>query len=89
MTDKVIDFSHHDIRREILKLRDYDWVHCHITDKAITIGGKTYSLDTDLSYSCDKDVPELYFGETEQDRETTLELTVIEKLLLSPKYSLY
>ena len=46
--NQIIDFSHHEMRREIFKLRDQDWIHVHISDQAITIDGRIHSLQTCL-----------------------------------------
>ena len=60
--NKVIDFSHHDMRRELFKFRDDDWVSVHITDQALMIAGKVYSLNTDLQYKAK--LPDTYFGDS-------------------------
>ena len=59
--NRTVDFSIHGIRRELVKLRDQDWVHVHITKRAMTIDGRTYSLQTNLSF--ESKLPNLYFGQ--------------------------
>ena len=58
--NRTVDFSIHGIGRELVKLRDQDWVHVHITKRAMTIEGRTYSLQTNLSF--ESKLPNLYFG---------------------------
>ena len=58
---RLIDFSWHDIRREMIKLRDTDWIHTKITQLSLSLGGKVYSLETDLEY--EMELPTAYFGE--------------------------
>ena len=42
--DRVIDFSMHDKLRDVTKLSEQDWSHVHITSRALTFDGVTYSL---------------------------------------------
>ena len=57
---EVIDFSAHEKLKEIVKLRDNDWTHVHITRRALTFDGDTYNLNTELSRPMT--IPKDYYG---------------------------
>ena len=73
--DRIIDFSIHNKLRDVTRLRDQDWSHVHISERALTFDGVTYSLQTDLSQEVE--LPEKYFGEAEEDKEDTKNTTVV------------
>ena len=58
---KMVDFSKHNLLKEVSALRDNDWAHVHVTDRSLSIGEVCYNLNSDLSVPIT--VPEHYFGE--------------------------
>ena len=69
-----VDFSaiHKDKLRDVTRLRDQDWSHVHITERALTFDGVTYSLNKELSSPME--LPEAYFGENiEEEKEANEE----------------
>ena len=58
---EVIDFSGHGKLKEVLKLREVDWSHVHITRRALTFDGDTYNLNTELSVPMT--IPKAFYGE--------------------------
>ena len=58
---KTIDFSNHNLLKEVSSLRDNDWAHVHVTDRTLSIGENCYNLNSQLSEPIN--VPEYYFGE--------------------------
>ena len=68
MITRMIDFSHLDILREIKALRRIDWVRLHMSERALTLGNRTYNFANSLSLEVK--VPNTYFGqEIEVDRK--------------------
>ena len=59
--EKVVDFSPHEIQKEITNARDRDWLHMFVSDKSLTFDGDTYNMDTFLKVSYT--IPDDYFGE--------------------------
>ena len=57
----------HNKLKDITNLSDQDWSHVHITERALTFDGTTYSLKTDLS--AEMELPKLYFGETSEEKK--------------------
>ena len=55
----------HNKLKEITNLADQDWLHVHVSERAITFDGTIYSLQTDLS--ADMELPKLYFGEIDEE----------------------
>lgn len=43
-------------------LRETDWAHVHITERALTMGGTTYNLNTMLQY--EQNIPKSYYGKS-------------------------
>ena len=63
----TLDFSHHDISKEIKALRRNDWVRLHMSQRSLTIGNRTYNSAN--NQSLEVKVPNTYFGqEIEVDR---------------------
>ena len=60
----TIDFSHHDILKEIKALRRKDWVRLHMSERALTLGNKTYNFSNSLSLEVK--VPNTYFGKEKE-----------------------
>ena len=58
---KQIDFTKHEIFKEITNLRDIDWAHVFVSNKSLTFDGNTYNLDTYLVKEFT--IPSSYFGE--------------------------
>ena len=57
---KVIDFSGSKKLKQVLKLRDIDWSHVHLTERALTFDGDTHNLVSNLA--SDLKIPKNYFG---------------------------
>ena len=45
---KIIDFSFCQIIKEVNRLKDIDWSHIHVTENTLSLGKKTYNLNTKL-----------------------------------------
>ena len=45
----IFDFSGSNKLKQVLRLRDIDWSHVHITRRAITFDGDTYNLKSNLT----------------------------------------
>ena len=58
---KTIDFSGLNILQDIQALRKNDWVRFHLTERALTIGNKTFNLANNLSF--ETKVTNTYFGQ--------------------------
>ena len=58
---RTIDFSHHNILQDIKALQRSDWVRLHMTERALTIGNKTFNLLNNLSF--ETKVTNAYFGQ--------------------------
>ena len=61
MINKMIDFSHLEILKEIKALRKSDWVRLHMSERALTLGNRTHNLTSNLSFKVK--VPNTYFGQ--------------------------
>ena len=46
---RVIDFSGSKKLKQVLRLRDIDWSHVHITERALTFDGDTHNLVSNLT----------------------------------------
>ena len=57
----VLDFTESNKLKQVLRLRDTDWSHVHITRRAITFDGDTYNLRSQLTSPLT--IPKAYFGE--------------------------
>lgn len=67
----VIDFSKHEIYKDILQLRDRDWVHVFMSDHSLCFDGMTFNLRTYTQ--AEFNTPKKYFGQvTEKDLITTM-----------------
>ena len=64
---QVIDFSVHKTNQEASGLLENDWSKVHITERALTMNGITYNLNSPLKFPIS--IPELYFGETVQSKD--------------------
>ena len=58
---RIIDFAPHKRLLDILAMRDSDWVRMHVTERTLTYGNKTYSLDN--NQSMEVKVPKTFFGQ--------------------------
>ena len=68
--NQTLDVSNHDIHREIVNLRDQEWVNFHIGRRSFTIHGTTYSIQSNLQFKMI--LPNAYEGEkvdSKKDRE--------------------
>ena len=61
--NKIIDFSESRKLKQVLKLRDIDWSHVHITNRAVTFDGDSYNLKSNLTTKLT--IPTNYYGEKE------------------------
>ena len=50
------------MQKEINELRDTDWVHIHISERALSFGGVTYNFNSKTHSAIS--VPDTYFGES-------------------------
>ena len=57
---ELLDFSKSKKLKQVLRLRDIDWSHVHITHRAITFDGETHNLNSILASPLSK--PKSYFG---------------------------
>ena len=64
---KVIDFSVHKSNQEASGLLENDWSKIHITERALTMNGMSYNLNSPLKFPIS--VPKLYFGENMMSKE--------------------
>ena len=46
---RVIDFSSSKKLKQVLKLRDIDWSHVYLTERALTFEGDTHNLVSNLT----------------------------------------
>ena len=58
---KVIDFSEHELNRDIQDLKERDWAHVFMSDRSLSFDGKTYNLST--STVTEFKTPSNYFGQ--------------------------
>ena len=61
---KTLDFSHHKKVKEIAALRDNDWAHVHINERALSFDDSTYNFNSDLNI--DITVPKYPYGEVKR-----------------------
>lgn len=74
---KMIDFSSHNLLKEINALRDNDWAHVHVTDRTLSFGETCYNLNSSLVEPiC---VPKHYFGEDVNVNDINHELKCASK----------
>lgn len=74
---KMIDFSSHNLLKEINALRDNDWAHVHVTDRTLSFGETCYNLNSSLVEPiC---VPKHYFGEDVDVNDINHELKCASK----------
>ena len=57
---KTVSFKPHEKFDKIVALRETDWSHVHITERALTMGNTTYNLNTELAINLK--LPNHYFG---------------------------
>ena len=58
---KTVSFKPHEKLDKIVALRETDWSHVHITERALTMGSTTYNLNTELAINLK--LPKNYFGD--------------------------
>lgn len=63
----TFDFTGSNKLKQVLRLRDIDWSHVHITRRAITFDGDTYNLKSNLTSPLI--IPKSYFGEKDVETE--------------------
>ena len=61
VVSKTIDFSHLNRLRDVVKLRDDDWVNFHMDERTLTFGDRTYNLAN--NYCMQVKIPSTYFGQ--------------------------
>ena len=59
--ESITDFSESGKLKQIIKLRETDWSHVQITQRALTFDGDTYNLKSHLENKLA--IPKLYYGE--------------------------
>ena len=58
---KMIDYSHHNLAREVHQLYSYDWTHVFVTKRTLSFDDKTYNLKTQMWVEFK--VPDEYYGQ--------------------------
>ena len=64
IVEKTFDFSHHKKAKEIAALRNNDWAHIHVNERALSFDDSTYNFNSELSI--DITVPKYTYGEKKE-----------------------